>query len=192
MRRFQLKCSLNQVTACQIRQRDCRRFGVKNINHDDKQSRNFCRRKDESETHSENFAEIEIWKQSLEEFLGPKLQTSEAAVRVVQVDISSKCVCLINFVQVRGRTINYFSVICKHFNKSGSVFFAVIANMSPNKSNFSKFNRIFVMAQRFQIFAESLKMSEPPRQPRQPKDLPGLLKFCMEATGKQLCKCHSR
>ena len=42
------------------------------------------------------------------------------------------------------------------------------------------------MAQRFQIFAESLKMSEPPRQPRQPKDLPGLLKFCMEATGKQL------
>ena len=93
MRRFQLKCSLNQVTACQIRQRDCRRFGVKNINHDDKQSRNFYRRKDESETHSENFAEIEIWKQSLEEFLGPKLQTSEAAVRVVQVDISSKCVC---------------------------------------------------------------------------------------------------
>jgi hypothetical protein len=27
------------------------------------------------------------------------------------------------------------------------------------------------------------KMSELPRQPRQPKDLPGLMKFCLEATG---------
>ena len=27
-------------------------------------------------------------------------------------------------------------------------------------------------------------MAEPPRQPRQPKDMPGLLKFCMEATGE--------
>lgn len=28
-------------------------------------------------------------------------------------------------------------------------------------------------------------MAEPPRQPRQPKDLPGLLKFCMEATATE-------